>query len=135
MDNHRQSQRQLITEKRECDLDVITFKQLDRTGHHGHIVDISRTGIGIESNTPMEPGLVWFKDRIWGQQSGVMLWSKQVGTQYRSGIRFATLPSDAEPGTQERLAQSGIHEPLKDLEQLVAMQLESIKKRPTPGTE
>jgi hypothetical protein len=64
-----------------------------------------------------------------------MLWSKQVGTQYRSGIRFAALPPDAEPGANDQLAQSGTHEPLKDLQKIVAMQLESIKQWPSQGTE
>jgi PilZ domain len=135
MDDHRQSQRQPIMVQRDCAMDVISFKQLDRTDHHGHIVNISKTGVCIESNIPMEPGLVWFRARIWGQHSGVMLWSKQVGTQYRSGIRFATLPSDADLGANDQLAQSGTHEPLKDLQKIVALQLESIKQRSSQGTE
>jgi len=114
-------------------MDVIKFKLLDRADHHGHIVDISRSGVGIESNAPMEPGLVWFRDRIWGQYGGVLLWSKQVGSQYRSGIRFASLPHDAAPGVKYQTAQSGPREPLKDLERLVAMQLESIKQDPISG--
>jgi len=120
---------------RDFVLDVVKFKQLDRADHHGRIVDISRSGIGIESNTPMEPGLVWFKDRIWGQYSGVLLWSKQVGSQYRSGIRFASLPYNAAPDDKNQSAQSGFREPLKDLERLVAMQLESIKQGPVTGNE
>ncbi len=116
--------------KRDCAMDVLTFKQLDRTDHHGNIVDISRSGVGIESNVPMEPGFVWFRNRIWGQHSGVLLWSKQVGTQYRSGIRFAPLPHDAGLCAKNQLAQSGPRGPLKDLERLIAIQLESIKQDP-----
>ncbi len=119
--------------KRDLVLDVIKFKQLDRADHHGHIVDISKSGVGIESNAPMEPGLVWFRDRIWGQHSGVLLWSKQVGTQYRSGIRFAALPHDATLGVTDLPAPSGFREPLMDLERHVAIQLESIKKNPVSG--
>ena len=114
-------------EKRDCASGRYLVEGRNRTDHHGHIVDISKTGVGIESNAPIEPGLVWFRDRIWGQRSGVMLWSKQVGTHYRSGIRSGALPPDAEPSIDEQLAQSGTHEPLKDLERLVTMQLESIK--------
>jgi hypothetical protein len=112
---------------RDFVLDVVKFKHLDRSDHHGHVVDISRSGIGIESNTPMEPGLVWFRDRIWGQYSGVLLWSRQVGSQYRSGIRFASLPQNLEPNDTNQSAPSGFREPLKDLEPLIAMQLDSIK--------
>jgi hypothetical protein len=130
MDDNRQSQRQPIVVKREFDLGVFASKQLDRTDHHASIVDISNSGVGIESNTPIEPGLVWFRDRIWGQHSGMLLWSKQVGTLYRSGIRFALLPHDAEPGANNHFAQSGPREPLKDPARFIAMQLESIKQEP-----
>jgi hypothetical protein len=129
MDDNRQSQRQPIMVKREFDLGVFASKQLDRTDHHASIVDISNSGIGIESNTPMKPGLVLFRDRIWGQQSGMLLWSRQVGTLYRSGIRFAPLPHDAEQNANNQLAQSG-REPLKDLTQLIAMQLAFIGQDP-----
>ena len=135
MEHNRNSERQPVTVKRDLAMNVIKFKQLDRTDHHGHIVDISRNGVGIESNMPMEPGLVWFRERIWGQQGGVLLWSKQVGTQYRSGIRFASLPDDATIGFHDQSAQSVFREPLKDLEPLVAMQLGSIKRDPVSGSE
>ena len=127
MEDNRHSQRQQITVKRDCAMDVIKFKELDRADHHGHIVDISRSGIGIESNTPMEPGFVLFRDRIWGQHSGVLLWSKQVGTQYRSGIRFVPLPHDAALIVDKHSAQSVPREPLKDLEKIVKMMIEYIK--------
>jgi len=114
-------------------MDVIKFKQLDRTGHHGHIVDISKSGVGIESNMPMEPGFVWFRDRIWGQHSGVLLWSKQVGTQYRSGIRFAPLPHDAALSADNQSAQPGPREPLKDLEKIVKLMIEYINEDTRSG--
>ena len=128
MQDNRHSQRQPILVKRDCAMDVIKFKELDRTDHHGQIVDISKSGVGIESNMPMEPGFVLFKDRIWGQHSGVLLWSKQVGTQYRSGIRFVPLPHDAALSVDEHAAQSGPRAPLKDLEKIVKMMIEYIKE-------
>ena len=133
MEDHRHSERQPVMVNRDFVLDVIKFKQIDRTDLQGHIVDISRSGIGIASNTPIEPGLVWFRDRIWGQQSGVLLWRKQVGTQYRAGIRFVSLPHDVTIGVNDLSAPSGFREPLKDLERHVAIQLESIKKDPVSG--
>jgi len=133
MEDNRHSQRQPIMVNRHCAMDVIKFKELDRTDHHGHIVDISKSGVGIESNTPMEPGLVLFKDRIWGQHSGVLLWSKQVGNQYRSGIRFVPLPHDAALDAGIQSAQSGPREPLKDLEKIVKMMLEYIKEDTCSG--
>ena len=107
---------------------VITFNQLDWTDHHASIVNISKNGVGIESNSRTEPGFVWFKDPIWGQQSGVLLWSKQVGTRYRAGIRFASLPYDAEAFVKNQVASSRPREPLKDLEKIVKMIIEHIKE-------
>lgn len=133
MQDNRHSQRQPLMVKRDCAMDVIKFKELDRTDHHGHIVDISKSGVGIESNTPMEPGFVLFRNRIWGQHSGVLLWSKQVGTQYRSGIRFVPLPHDAAVCADNQSVQSGPREPLKDLEKIVKMMIEYLKEDTSLG--
>jgi len=129
MDDNRQSQRQPIMVKREFDLGVFESNQFDQADHHASIVDITSSGVGIESNTPKKPGPVLFRDRIWGQHSGMLLWSRQVGALYRSGIRFAPLPHDAELNANNQFAQSG-REPLKDLTRFVAMQIESIKTSP-----
>ena len=130
MDDNRNSPRQLVVEKRDCTLGVFTFQHLDWTDHHASIVDISNSGVGIELNTRIEPGIVWFKDRIFGKQSGVLLWSKQVGSHYRSGIRFVSLSHDVEQFVNNKTAQSTQREPLKDLQKIVSMQLESIKSDP-----
>lgn len=106
---------------------VITFNQLDRTDYHASIVDISRNGVGIESNSRTEPGFVWFRDPVWGQHSGVLLWSRQVGTRYRSGIRFASLPCDSEAFVKNQVANTKTREPLKDLENIIKMMIEYIK--------
>ncbi len=131
MDETRQARRQPITVKRDCAMGVITFERLDWTDYHASIVDISKNGVGIESKSPLEPGLVWFRDRIWGQHSGVLLWSKQMGAHYRSGIRFAPLPRDAEQFVNNQIAKSSPLEPLRDLDKIVATLFESIKHSPS----
>jgi hypothetical protein len=128
MDDNRQSQRQPIMTTRDLAMEVIKFRQLDRADHQGQIVDISMSGVGIESNTPMEPGYVWFKNRIWGQHSGVLLWSKQVGSLYRSGIRFVSPSHDEALFANKQSEQPIQREPFKDLNKIVAMQLESIQQ-------
>jgi hypothetical protein len=105
-------------------MDTIETNQLERTGQQGHIVDISRSGVCIESNAPMETGFVWFRERIWGQNGGVLLWSKQVGSQYRSGIRFAPLPHDAAFKGFNQNTQSGTCESFKDVEKTIKMMLD-----------
>jgi hypothetical protein len=116
--------------KRDCNLGVFTFKHLDWTDHVASIVDISNGGVCVESNTHTEPGIVWFKDRIFGQHSGELLWTKQVGSQYRSGIRFVSLPHDEEQFVDKNIALSKQREPLMDLQKIVAMQIASIKADP-----
>jgi hypothetical protein len=128
MEDNRHTQRQPLMVKRDCTMDVIEFNEHERTDRHGHIVDISKSGVGIESNTPMETGFVWFKERIWGQDGGVLLWSKQVGTQYRSGIRFAPLPHDIAINGCNQSTQAGHRESFKDVDKFIKMMLNYIKE-------
>jgi len=130
MDDNRHSQRQPINAERDCNLGVFTFKHLDWTDHHASIVDISSGGVCVELNTHTEPGIVWFKERVFGQNSGVLLWSKQVGSRYRSGIRFMSPSHDEEQFVDKKVALSKQPEPLMDLQKIVAMQLASIKAGP-----
>jgi hypothetical protein len=130
MNDNRHSQRQPVMKKRDCALGLFSFKHLDWTDHQASIVDIGNGGVGIELDTPPEPGIVWFRDRIFGQHSGVLLWSKQVGSQYRSGIRFVPLSHDVENFIEKKITGSRQREPLKDLQKIVAMQIDSIKASP-----
>jgi hypothetical protein len=130
MNDNRHAQRQLIGTERSCALGIFTFKQLNWQNLDASIVDISSGGVGIELNAFTEPGIVWFKDRIFGKQSGVLLWSKQVGSQYRSGIRFASLSRELEQFVNNNSIKSDMREPLKDLHHIVALQLESLKTDP-----
>ena len=130
MDDTRHAHRQPIIVKRDCDLRIFTFNNFEWVDQHACIVDISNGGIGIQLNTPAEPGIVWFKDRVFGKHSGVLLWSKQVGTQYRSGIRFVSLSHNLEQFVNKKINKSEQREPLMDLQKIVAMQLESINADP-----
>jgi len=121
-------QRQPIIVRRDCSLGIIAFKRLTWSDHIARIVDINRQGVGIEVGSPVEPGFVWFKDRVWGHRGGLLLWSKQVGTGYRAGIKFLSLSLDEERSLQNHLAQSGMHKPLADPEKVVASLIESLKK-------
>jgi len=124
----RNIQRQPIMVKRECPLGIIAFKQLTWTDHIARIVDINKLGVGIEVSSCVEPGFVWFKDRVWGHRGGLLLWSKQVGTAYRAGIKFLSLSPEEEQSLQRHIVQSGIHRPLADPERVVVSLIESLKK-------
>jgi hypothetical protein len=133
MDENRQheqrhSHRALIIVQRFCSLGLITFKSLEWTNLKAHLVDLSRSGVGIESDDRVEPGFVWFKDRVGGHKGGVLMWSKRLNAKYRAGIRFVSLSRDEEKYVQEQVAQLRPHRPLRDPEAIIATLLESIKK-------
>jgi len=128
MDELRDVQRQPISVKRDCLLGIITFKQLQWKDHVAQIVDLSKKGVGVESITHLEPGFVWFRDRVGGYKGGVLVWSKQHGPRYRAGIRFLFLSRDQEQSVQERLARLKEHTPLRDPEEIIATLMESIDR-------
>jgi len=124
----RNIQRQPITVKRDCSLGIIAFKQLTWSDHVARIVDINKQGVGIELGSFVEPGFVWFKDRVWGHRGGLLLWSKPVGATYRAGIKFLSLSPDEEQSLHRNIVQSGVQRPLADPEKVVALLIESLKK-------
>jgi hypothetical protein len=128
MNNKRDVQRHPITVKRDCILGIISFKQLEWKDHVAHIVDLSTKGIGVESIAYLEPGFVWFRDRVGGHKSGILVWSKQIGAKYRAGIKFLAISRDAERSVQERLSGSKPHTPVRDPETIVATLMESIDR-------
>ena len=129
MNNKRDVQRQPITVKRDCILGIITFRQHEWKDHVAHVVDLSKKGIGVESIAYLEPGFVWFKDRVGGHKSGILVWSKQIGAKCRAGIKFLTLSHDAEQSVQEHLSRSKPHTPVRDPEKIIATLLESIERK------
>jgi len=128
MNDKRDVQRRPITVKRNCILGIISFRQHEWKDHVAHVVDLSKKGIGVESPAYLEPGFVWFKDRVGGHKGGILVWSKQFGTIYRAGIKFLNLSRDAEQSVQERLSQSKPHTPLRDPEKIIATLMESINR-------
>ncbi len=70
---------------------ITSFHNLVQTDHLIRIVDRSFIGIGIESDHPIDPGIVWFRESIYGQKCGMLMWCCQTGSRYRCGIRFLSL--------------------------------------------
>jgi hypothetical protein len=122
----RNVQRQPIMIRRDCTLGVIAFKQLSWTDHVARIVDINRQGVGIELSTRVEPGFVWFKDRVWGHRGGLLLWSSQIGERYRAGIKFLALSPEEERTVQNQIGLSSSHPPLINPEKVVSTLIDSL---------
>jgi hypothetical protein len=125
---HRGVRRYPVSAHRECPMGIITFKRLEWMDHDAQIVDISIVGIGIESSQQIEPGLVWFKERIGGYKSGVLMWSKQSGSRFRAGIKFVPLSRDEEAYVHEQVKQSHPSKPIHDPARIISTLLESVKR-------
>ena len=126
MEEHRQVNRQQITIQRRCSLGVISFKQLEWTDHEVQVVDISSRGVGVESRDRMDPGFVWFRERVGGFKGGVLLWSKKQGSRYRSGIRFLPLSLDDEKGMRQSHPSLGQHRPRRSPEEILSALMKSL---------
>jgi hypothetical protein len=136
MDGHgnknRGVRRYPVSARRVCALGILTFRQLEWTALDVQIVDISVVGIGIESNQQIEPGIVWFKERVGGFKSGVLIWSRQDGPPFRAGIKFVSLSRDKEvyleTYLQEQTKQSPLHKPLQNPDHIISTIIDSFKK-------
>lgn len=122
-------QRYRMASRRTSAVGVIAFDRLTRTEHVVQIVNLSVVGVGIESNEPIEPGLVCFKEQVGGHKFGVVAWCRLHGDRYLSGIIFTTLPLEKERYLRKQVKQSRPHKPLQDPEQIIAALLESVKKQ------
>jgi len=104
MNATRQSPRKPYTEKREIPVSIIQFGSLDRAETHVRAIDISGEGLGVESDFPLPPGFVWFRDRVGGHSGGVLVWTKKLEQEnaYRAGIQLLSdLPCDEKEREQK----------------------------------
>lgn len=121
MEQHtRQSLRYKVTKKRECSFCVITFKDLSWTDHKTVVVDISRHGVGVESDEKLEPGFIWFLERMGGFRGGVLMWARNDNRKYHAGIRFISLSRHEEQFIQDQVALIRANKPLTNPEAVLA---------------
>lgn len=131
-DSSKRMQRHAISTQRVCDLGIISFRRLLWADVRARVVNLSMTGVGIESNTRLEPGFVWFKDRVGGHRGGVLMWSRQQNGRYHAGIRFVPLSRDEEQYLQEQVAWSLPQTPVRDPEAIINTIIHSLKKEGLP---
>lgn len=128
MDECRDTERRPITAEHGCSFCVITFKRLEWIDHTGRILARSTTGIRLESDKPIDPGFVWFSDRVGGHKGGVLMWCKKLGRNYRAGIQFVPLTRDEERRIQERTVRSSSHRPRRSPDEIIAALIESMTR-------
>ena len=130
MGEFRQVSRQQLSVHRRCPLGHLSFASLETSDHVVRIVDISKHGVGVETDVQMEPGLVWFRNGLEDHRGGILLWSrKQNEQQHRAGIRFLSLTTE-----DERLLRNWppCPEPLRpciDLEEFISLWMRGSRER------
>jgi len=117
-----------VAVQRDCSLGVITFDNLEWMDHHVRIIDLSATGLRIESDRPLDPSIIWFKDCVYGQKCGVLVWCKQSGFGYQAGIQFVTLNQAEEEYLRKQVERSQPCRPLQDPERIVATLIDYLRK-------
>ncbi len=117
--------RQPVTDRKYYSMSMISFKRLDWTDLVVNVVDMSSQGAGIEAEKRVEPGFVWFSDKVNNKKGGLLVWSKRNGSKYRGGIRFVSVSPDEEQSVREKLEGSG---PLKDPTIVIDTILDSLKR-------
>ncbi len=125
--------RHAISSQRICHLGIISFQRLLWTDVQARIVDLSVTGVGIDSDEQLEPGFVWFKERVGGHRGGVLMWSRREDGRFRAGIRFVPLSRDEEQYVQEQVSRSRPHKPVHDPETIINTIIHSLKKESLSG--
>jgi len=119
--------RRPISIERTCSLGLIAINTLEWTDHTVKIVDYSVIGIGIESDRPLEPGIIWFKKNLYGQRCGAVVWCKKNGIQYRAGIKFISLTREQEQYLRHQVEQMRHVKRFQDPERIIAMLGADIK--------
>lgn len=122
----RQARRYPVARLRELPLTLISFKSLVGIDLVAHVVDISRHGMGIESVQFLEPGFVWFRDRINGFKGGLLVWGKKAGERYRAGISFVPLSHGKEQLVHDRMSPAQPRLPLPDPGVIISTILEAM---------
>lgn len=122
----RQAGRYPLAVQRDCAMCVITFKDMAWKDHLAYLKDISANGVGIESEKRIDPGFVWFRDRVGGHRGGVLLWSGRVGYNFRAGIQFLSLSREAEQFVHNEVELLRTHQPLRDPEAIMLTIMESL---------
>ena len=138
MDVTRQARRYQVVQLREFPLTLIPFKNLVSTDLVAHVIDISKQGVGIESDHPLQPGFVWFKDRINGFKGGLLVWAKPSGARYRAGVKFVPLSHSREQLVQDRMTSTQPRQPPINPEVIISTILEAMtedRKDGLPGPD
>jgi hypothetical protein len=124
MDEKRRTKRKKITlppslSSQGDSIEVISFHNLVRTDYNAKIIDRSIIGLCIETDRPIQPGVVCFKNKPYGQSCGVLIWNNQIGSRYRCGIRFISLTRIEEEYLRHQIEQVQPSKTIRDPDKIL----------------
>ena len=119
--------RRPISLVRECSVGGISMPDLGWSDHFVKIMDYSVIGIGIESDRPIDPGIIWFKENLYGQKCGFLMWCKKGDTSYRAGIQFISLTREEEKYIRKQIEQGQHFKRIQDPDRIIATLFARIK--------
>jgi hypothetical protein len=131
MDKSKELSDRPATGNSDGSLNVVTFKDTNWVDHTADIVDLSEGSVRVESDRPIDPGFVWFNDRVRGHKGGMVLWCQQFYGRYRAVMKLVPLTREEERLIQERTLQSHSHRPHRSPEEIIATLTESMKRNNT----
>ncbi len=117
-----------VATERMCPLVTISYEKLLRSEPLARIVDLSVLGIGIEIDQPINQGLVWLKNNIFGQKFGTVVWCRQSGAVYRAGIRFVPLTGPEEEYLRKQIDVPKQYDSIEDPDGIIAALIQKITK-------
>jgi hypothetical protein len=130
MDEHRQASRLPPAMHRRCSLGLLSFTHLEISDHIVRILDISSCGLGVESDEQMEPGLVWFHNRVGVHRGGILVWNKKQADRYLASIRFLSLAPEDERLLRYWPPCPGQLRSCMDLEDVISVWMKAAKNLP-----
>jgi len=122
---------QAENEEHSSTLSVVTFKDINWVDRAVNIMDMGEQSVRVESDQPIDPGFVWFNDRVGGHKGGRIIWCKKYRERYRAVIQLVPLTRDEERLFQERILRSSNHRPHRSPEEIIASLTKSVAKKST----
>lgn len=88
-------------------------------------MDLSIIGIGIECDQPIDFGIIWFKESVYGQKWGHPVWQRKNGNRYRVGIEFISLSRPEEAYLRQQFERGENGKPIQDPDAILSKVMSS----------
>jgi hypothetical protein len=105
MKDSRKYARQPQVTAKDFAMRIAKFETLDKIDLKARALDMSAEGMSVESDIPLEPGFVWFRDCVGDHKGGVVVWTRVFeDNTCRAGIKFIPL----DPGRNDPAPERGV---------------------------